>query len=423
MRVLAVSYALPPALYPQAIQIGRLLAHCRGEIGVVCGVLDGPARLDTDFGLGARLVFRVEVGFAPKLSNVGLALARRFVPFYARVPDEFRPWVSRAEKATVAQLAASCFRPDLLVTFGEPMSDHLIGLRLNQRLKLPWIAHFSDPWVDHTLRRHDWLANVVNRRLEKAVIQKADHVVFTSQETLDLIMQKYPACWRDKASVLPHSFDPALCPSAGPREKTIVVRHIGNFYGDRTPVPLFRALKLMLENEPQALADTRIELVGQLSRRFRKHPSLGKLPLELLKLIDTVAYSESLQLMSNSDLLLIVDTPDKISVLLLSKLIDYLGSGVPIFGIVPAGPSATLLERYGALIAHPQRPDEIAQGLTAVLRLVRERRRSSVPAPWGNAAVRSEFQINRVARTFSDLLEDVAAKCSEGRQVRSVETA
>lgn len=329
------------------------------------------------------------------------------MPLYARVPDEFRAWVPRAEAATVARLARSDFKPDVLATFGEPMSDHLLGLRLAARLKLPWLAHFSDPWADSAFRRHDWLANIVNRRLEKQVIAQADRVVFVSQETLDLVMAKYPAAWREKARVVPHSFDPALFPPRAPCGKTIVVRHIGNFYGHRSPVPLFRALNLIIGSAPQALADVRIELVGHLSWRFRKHPSLRALPADLVKLVGTVPYSESLRLMSSSDLLLTIDAPDRLSVFLPSKLIEYLGSGAPVFGIVPPGTSAALLARCGALAADPRNPADIAKQLKEALEFARNRRRSHAEAPWGNSNVTNEFHIDRVAATFSALLQEV----------------
>jgi len=42
MRVLAVSYFLPPALYPQAIQIGRLLTHLPVDLGMVRGQVKQP---------------------------------------------------------------------------------------------------------------------------------------------------------------------------------------------------------------------------------------------------------------------------------------------------------------------------------------------------------------------------------------------
>ena len=192
MRALAVSYVLPPSLYPQAIQVGRLLAHCSMEIGAVCGTTTGRPDLDYDFGLDKALAFRLEVSFLPKLSGLAHQVARRFVPFYARVPDEFRSWVPLAEIAIRAHLERTGFAPDVLATFGEPMSDHLVGLRLKTQMGLRWIAHFSDPWVDNPFRRREFLARRVNARLESSVISEADRVIFTSKETLDLVMHKYP---------------------------------------------------------------------------------------------------------------------------------------------------------------------------------------------------------------------------------------
>jgi glycosyltransferase involved in cell wall biosynthesis len=293
------------------------------------------------------------------------------------------------------------------VTFGEPMSDHLLGLRLKARFGLPWIAHFSDPWADNRFRRYNWLANIVNRRLERDVIARADRVIFTSQEALDVVIGKYPPSWREKAAILPHSFDPTLFPPPAPAADEIVVRHVGNFYGHRTPIPLFHALKLILGREPRLLQGVRFELVGHVPLWVRKHPSLRALPAGLVQLTGQVSYLESLRLMSNSQLLLTIDGPDDLSVFLPSKLIEYLGSGAPIFGIVPPGTSAKLLARCGGLVADPRNPVEVAQALNQTLQLVRERRRSRVRTPWADRKVRSEFHVERVAAAFSELLRDV----------------
>jgi len=424
-RLLAVSYMLPPALYPQAIQIGRLLAHIDGEVGAVCGAAGAPPALDGSALDGSavdhRLSFRLAVPFAPRLSGLAMSLARRFVPFYARIPDEFSTWAPLAEAAAVAHLERSMFIPDLLVTFGEPMSDHLLGLRLKGRLDLPWIAHFSDPWVDNSFRRNNPLSNIINRRLERNVIAAADRVVFTSEETRDLVMGKYPASWRDKTMIVPHSFDPELFPGPAPRDPMIVVRHIGNFYGHRSPVPLFRALALLLRSEPQSLTNVRFDLVGQLPLRFRAHPSLRALPAGLVRLVGHVSYRESLSLMSSSDLLLTVDGPDELSVFLPSKLIEYLGAGPPVLGIAPPGTSARLLARCGGSCADPRKPADIAQALGRMLQLARARRQASTHEPWAPAEIRDYFRIDRVAAMFNEMLRDTVRQrdrvAADGRRV------
>ena len=412
LRVLAVSYFLPPALYPQAIQIGRLLTDLPLEVGVVRGqVQELGAGLDSYADFTRQFAFCLDVPFRPLLTGSAATLARRLLPFYARIPDEYRGWVPRAEQAIIDALAAWRFRPDVLITFGVPMSDHLLGLRLQHKLGVPWVAHFSDPWLDNAFHRHNVLSNLVNRRLERSVIAAADQLIFTSAETIELVMRKYPPSWRRKTKILPHSFDPALYPPRTPDAQGPVLRYLGNFYGHRSPVPLFRALRTILAEEPALLEGVRVELVGQMPQRMREHATLRALPDGLVRLIDTVPYSKSLQLMADADLLLVIDGPDDLSVFLPSKLIEYLGSGTPVFGIVPPGTSAKLLARVGAGVANPRDASTVAKGLRDALHLVHRRRAAKRP-DWGDDAVRAEFHVDRVRRDFTRIIQEVARRPS-----------
>ncbi len=407
MRLLAVSFFMPPGLFPQAIQIGRLLAHLPAKIGVVCGGFrpSGQAAQRSN-ELDQRFVFRNNVTFRPALSGISAALVRRFVPLLGRIPDEYRRWVRLAEEATLTSLQESGFRPDIVATFGEPMSDHLVGLRLKRRLGVPWIAHFSDPWVDNPFRRYEFLAKFVNSRLEAKVVATADRLIFTSAETLDLVMRKYPEGWRTKAEVLPHGFDPELYPRPAKAAGPLMVRYLGNFYGHRSPVPLFRALKHLLAREPKLLENVQFELVGSMPDRMRMHPSLRSLPAGLVRVRETVPYLDSLKLMASSDLLLVVDGPDDLSVFLPSKLIDYLGAQVPILGIVPPGTSAKLLARLGGSVCDPREPQQIAAALRSALSDAAERRRTENWQPWGDRKIANEFRIENVAAAFLKIMQN-----------------
>jgi glycosyltransferase involved in cell wall biosynthesis len=421
MRILAVSYFLPPALYPQAIQIGRLLRHLRGDTAIVRGqVKELSTGLDSYEDFDRQFAFCLDVHFEPRLSERIGKLARWFLPFYGGIPDEFRGWVRRAEQAIEDELRSRNFQPQVLLTFGMPMSDHLLGLRLKPKLGVPWIAHFSDPWVDNPFNRRNVLSNLVNRRLERSVVVGADRLIFTSAETLDLVMRKYPPEWQTKSVVLPHSFDPSLYPQRSHDGGGPVLRYLGNFYGHRSPVPLFRALTAILADEPQLLDGVRVELVGQMPRRMRDHRSFRSLPTGLVRVVDTVPYSQSLTLMVNADLLLLIDGPDDLSVFLPSKLVEYLGAGTPIFGIVPPGTSARLLTRLGAEVADPRQPSEVAKRLRKALCLVHKRRSEAVRQGWGDNGVRAEFHVNRVQRDLTRIIEQVATASSMSGQQKAV---
>jgi len=410
LDLLAVSYMLPPNLYPQAIQVGRMLYNLPARIGVVCGqVHQFASGLDCYPDFDEKLSYRLEVPFSPRLSGWAHRLAVYGFPLYARSPDEFKSWVSDAERAVLAHFERNPERPQALLTFGEPMSDHLLGLRLKQKLATPWVAHFSDPWSDNPFRRRFPLSNFLNRRYEAQVVRHADRVIFTSQETLDLVMSKYPGEWRAKARVLPHGFEPALY---GERQRkadgSIVLRYLGNFYGNRSPLPLFKALAILNRESPTLLEGVSVELVGNIPPRMFMNSAYKGLPGGLVRTVPTVSYRQSLHLMAEADLLLVIDAPEDVSVFLPSKLVDYLGAGVPILGIVPPGASAKLVSQMGGRVANPRDPGAVAEALRTALIDAKEQVRSGVPGTWGNELIRQEYCAERVSEKLLGIVSEVA---------------
>lgn len=409
MRVLAVSFMLPPMLYPQAIQIGRLLGDAGIDLVTVSGTFagNGAGPAGSTFEGKSRVIQRIELSHRAPLTGMAHRLAMRLVPLYGRSPDEFTDWARRAADEARVWWERNPGGIDMVATFGEPMSDHLVGLELKRRIGLPWLAHFSDPWADNPFRRFQPISNWRNRNLEAAVIEHADCIVFTSVETLDLVMAKYPAAWKSKARVLPHSFRPGDFNSHAWADRhadnRLVLRYLGNFYGHRTPFPLFSALSRLVASDPARLADFRVELVGSMPKWMRIHPAVKNLPAGLLTVRNPVSYRQSLDLMQQSDLLLVIDAPAKTSVFLPSKLVDYIGSARPILGIVPPGASQTLISRLGGATADPAAPAEVDAALFRSLEIARNARTSR--EAWGTPEVRAEFEIDTVAAAFAGMLE------------------
>lgn len=171
---------------------------------------------------------------------------------------------------------------------------------------------------------------------------------------------------------------------------------------------MFEALAAILRERPDELHGVRIELVGGVPPRMLKSAAFRSLPDGLLKLVPTVDYSASLALMKQADLLLVIDAPDDLSVFLPGKLVDYLGAGVPIFGIVPPGASAQLISKLGGGVANPRRPAEIAESLTQALRNIRERRAVGTGPAWGNPQVRAAYSADAVAERFRSIVGELA---------------
>lgn len=383
MKVFAVCYYAPPQLTPQAIQIGRQLYHLDAEVTLLHSrTAEFPNTYDQYPDFFTRRIRSLEVPDpGPLLSGLLLRAWRRLVPLSGNVPDRLARWRRRAFAPALAELGTRQY--DALVSFGMPMSDHLLAYRLKQRTGLPWLVHFSDPWTRNPFHPHGPLGTRINAWMERRVIEAADQVLFTSQRTLDLIMEQYPAGWRDKAAVLPHAWDmehfsgPAPAVPAPPDGVRHVIRHIGNCYGTRSPAPLFAALARIQEQRPQLLEGVCFDFVGYVGKSGLDNAAYRSLRPGLVRMCGQVGYRESLELARSSSALLVIDAPSDIpSVFLPSKLIEYIGAKKPVWGITPPGTSADLIAEWagagagagaGPACADPRDVDAIVRMLEAGL--------------------------------------------------------
>ena len=134
-RLLAISWEMPPLSGPRAVQVSRLLARLvplGWESSVVCF---GPrsTRYNQDEDLAARLRAPHGVTLVPVPSLEERLFFRalwRIVPPVKLLPDEKSVWIHRATRAARRLAAGSRF--DALVSFAQPWSDHLIGLRVKR---------------------------------------------------------------------------------------------------------------------------------------------------------------------------------------------------------------------------------------------------------------------------------------------------
>ncbi len=381
MKAVFLSYAFPPQNAPRAVQVARVAKFSSLPIRIVCAGRD-------DAGVDIRA--GVDVVRFPDNSSRWWRLVKRFV----YLPDSERTWADRVAKAVLRDKLVT--GDDLLVTFGQPMSDHLAGLAIKRRLGVPWIAHFSDPWSDNP-----YLNGLTQRRLRKmehAVISAADRVMFTSEETADLVMRKYPAEWRQKASVLPHAFDPLRTRPAAttrPADGPLVLRHIGNFYGPRNPLALVKALTFLHQTQPDLLENVRIELIGRWVGHESWSAAQTGLPDGLMGAPKSVDYEESLRLMGDADALLIVDAPFESNVFFPSKLVEYLWARRPILAVTPPGTTANIVAASGGVLASPESSETIAAGLAEMIERLRAR---TIGPPAEEVVMR--YDATRVAAAF-----------------------
>ena len=387
MNVVFLSYAFPPAKYPRSIQVSRLAVHSKLPIKVIHCVDDSP-----------RDPTIMPPDALDSVPMVGIPATAKSLIDRLSMPDAHRGWALAAARELLAHQYVQ--RSDVLVTFGMPMSDHLAGLQLIRALGLPWIAHFSDPWADNPYRPK-W-AGWSDRRLEKSVVAAADRLIFTSPQIRQLVMAKYPADWLAKAHVLPHAFDGSR-QTQQTRDGPFLLRHLGNFYNQRSPAPLIGALRILSHRHSDLKRELQVDLVGTMGAATGAGFDLSGLPEGLLKVLPAVDYQVSLDMMAASDLLVVIDAAAKTNVFLPSKLVDYVGAGRPIFAISPPGASADLVGALGGQSAAPNDPAAIADGLAGFIAAGRWPHDRA----WGEPSVRRKYDAETVAAAFDAIVHEV----------------
>jgi glycosyltransferase involved in cell wall biosynthesis len=405
-RLLAVSWEMPPMYGPRGTQVSRTLAQLAVLGWRPTTVCLAPRQGGAHWPGGAAIdpPRGVELLRVPSPEEWWLIRATfRAMPVLRSVPDAARVWVPRAARAAVRAAASGEYAGFL--SFAQPWSDHLVGLRVSRQTGLPWVAHFSDPWADSpyatSSQRSSW------RRMEEDVIREATAVVFVADETVELVMKKYPDEWRRKVFVVPHGFESAYTPVAtvqlpSDRSRPMRLVYTGRFYsGLRTPVPLLRALA-NLQSRVSLAGTFEVLFVGPHTEEYvREANALGV--SGLVRFPGRLPSADAAAAAAGADVLLVIDAPSRgPSPFLPSKLIDYLPFRKPILGVTPEpGASAHLLRRLGCPVAQP---DDVGSIEEALADLVRRWRDGTLDVSGAFDAVAAEFDISRTTARLHDVL-------------------
>ncbi|GAJ46485.1 glycosyl transferases group 1 [Holospora elegans E1] len=396
LNILFLTYCYPPQKFPRSVQISHLVQYLRKDFNIT--VVTSEPENEGDPSL---------LSFTP-LDNVVYAPKSNFTKIIERskghrIKKEILPdfqYLWHFDLFRKARVLIDDSSPDVIITFGHPMSTHIAGLKLKRKFPhIKWLAHFSDPWVDNIFNDYNAWTKWINKYYQDSVLKSADRLIFTSQETIDLVTKYYSEEVRKKSICLPHIFNQALYfhQSDHTNEK-IILRYIGNFYGNRQPDSFLKALKLLSHEQR---AQLRVEFIGSEAKSIKDIINFFKLE-DTVFTYPAVSYIKSLELMHSADILLIIDAPTEKSPFLPSKLIDYIGANKPIFGITPPGTSQKLIEEMGFLVADSRDVSDISNKLMQMIESFSKNKSKKVPLN-----IRDRYSISNVGEKMKDVLETI----------------
>lgn len=263
------------------------------------------------------------------------------------IPDPRIFWVKPAVKVLEDLLVSNDI--NTIITTGPPHSMHLIGLKLKKKLGVNWIADFRDPWSQWELFDNFYLTGLAKRRhkkLEKAVLEKADKVLSVSPHySADLAK-----LGGRSVETITNGFDEEeFKTAADEKPDEFIIRHIGVVDELRDPRPVLEAIKAL----SQGGVNCKLEFVGNVNQSLRAEILADEVLAKLVQFRPYVPHSEVFKVYRQSAVLLLVLANSRNAIgNIPGKLFEYLASRRPILAIgFSKGDSARIIEESGAGMA------------------------------------------------------------------------
>src|SRR5512138_1816442 len=259
------------------------------------------------------------------------------------IPDARALWIRPSVKFLDGYLRDNPV--DAVISTGPPHSMHLIAMDVAERLNLPWLADFRDPWTNIDFYKDLRLTRLADRRhrkLEQKVLSKASAVTVVgttmAEEFWNIVNRQY--------SVITNGFDPDDSDPLGDAspDPGFSIAHIGTMSGSRNPLAAWQALEELVSAVQGFGHDLRIKLVGKVD--YTVIQSLEQHHLTpFLDKIDYMPHSEVVRCQKASRvLLLIINNTPNAKTILTGKFFEYLSARRPILCLGPPdGDAASIL--------------------------------------------------------------------------------
>lgn len=260
-------------------------------------------------------------------------------------------------------------KPSIIYSTASPYTDHLIALILSKLFKLPWVADFRDLWVDRpNFPKNKWRL-FIDRKLEKMIIQNADHVVTATSLMADHFKRLYP---RANYTSITNGYDEddfTQIEKFSPNNKKFILTYTGIFNKEQNPQKFFKAVHDAIQKRDDFKENFKLRIIGQLDNPgdFENMICFNKLELDKYsELIPYIPHKQVITEMCQSTVLLLLvgEYPHNESVLT-GKIFEYIRSGRPVFAVVPlAGLAAdTIRSTNSGLAVSNESVEEISNSI------------------------------------------------------------
>jgi glycosyltransferase involved in cell wall biosynthesis len=224
---------------------------------------------------------------------------------------------------------------DTVITSGPPHSMHLIGCKLQKKLKIKWIADFRDPWTSigyHKSLKLSVSSSNQHKMLEHEILNSADMVIVTSKNT----KAEFTAITDKPIEVITNGYDIETV-AKYVLDAKFSMAHIGSFLSERNPMILWQSLSELVRENAEFAKYFELKLIGTISFEIMEMIHAYNLD-DYVNLIGYVSHQEAITHQKKSQVLLLVEINSMQTISIIpGKLFEYMVSERPIIAIGPRG--------------------------------------------------------------------------------------
>ncbi|MEL6820852.1 MAG: glycosyltransferase, partial [Calditrichota bacterium] len=272
------------------------------------------------------------------------------------------------------------------------------------------VIDFRDPWARSPWLEEQRQSSAYERfktriitRMERFVVRLADRCIFVTPEMCEDFKQFYPQLPQEKFQVFFNGYDPSNLPTQngsgnGKHHEPITFVHTGVLYRRRDPRPVMYAVKELIDEGTIEPGKAMFRFVGGITSELASVKDLiGELELKnVFEFVPKVPYQESLRIMQNSDILVLLQPVSKLQIP--GKFYDYICFGKPILAISePDGAVDRLVDNEFGISTDYNSKDDIKRGI-----------KSFLDGQYDNSAItnkRQRFDMSISIRQFEKMID------------------
>ncbi|MDU5080372.1 glycosyltransferase [Tissierella carlieri] len=300
---------------------------------------------------------------------------------------------------------------NIIYTTSFPYSSHLMGLYIKRLFSnIRWITDFRDEWTNNPYHLDSWYKKIklnLEKKKELEVTNECDFLITNTPFMLDNFIKDNPSLV-GRSTYIPNGYDEedfVGLNNARDGGDKFVITYTGSLYGRRNLTEFLDGLKIAIDNKKIDKGKLEIRVVGNIYQEVLDEYAKKYDLVDSMKSFGYLPHKESIQMLYNSDILLLVIGKGKGSKnFYTGKIFEYIRVDRPILSIVPEdGAAAQVInETNTGTVVDPEDIDGISVALEKYYKSWTEGKLTHEPN-WDKIQVYSrESQAKRLSEIFKE---------------------